>query len=75
MTFEEVKQAYLNDSNEYGLATEDQVQELSYWLESNDYANCAHSRYEDDQDEIRYLMEVYQNGNLLLDVYPDTLEK
>ncbi len=75
MTFEEVKQAYLNDSNEYGLATDDQVDKLSYWLESNDYPNCAHTRHEDDQEEIRYLMEAYQNGNLLTDVYPDTLER
>jgi len=61
MTFEEVKQAYLKESEDFGLATEDQVYMLSYWLDANDYHNSAFTRWLEDQDEIRYMTELKQD--------------
>ena len=55
MTFEQVKQHYLSEELEYALATEKQVDQLSDWLDANDYYNSAHQRWDNDQEEMRYL--------------------
>ena len=56
MTFEQVKQAYLNESSDFALATEKQVDKLSTWLDANDYHNAAHMRWDNDQEELRCMM-------------------
>ena len=53
MTFEQVKAEYLNENFEYALASEDQVDKLSDWLDANDYHNAAHMRWDDYQEELR----------------------
>lgn len=55
MTFEQVKAEYLQENFEYALATEDQVDELSDWLDENDYHNAAHMRWDDYQQELQML--------------------
>lgn len=54
-TFEQVKAEYLNENFEYVLATADQVDELSDWLDANDLHNYAHMRWEAYQEEMRML--------------------
>ena len=56
MTFEKIKQAYLNESDDFRLATEKQLDKLSDWLDANDYHNYAHMRWHDYQEESEYLM-------------------
>jgi len=56
MTFEKIKQAYLNESYDFRLATEKQVDKLSDWLDANDYHNAAHMRWYDYQEEMECLM-------------------
>jgi hypothetical protein len=57
MNFEKVKQAYLNESSDFMLATEKQIDKLSEWLDANDYHNAAHMRWEDDQEEWRCMQD------------------
>jgi len=53
MTFEQVKKHYLAEEFEFALATEEQVDKLSNWLDKNDYHNAAHMRWDDYQEELR----------------------
>jgi len=53
MTYEQVKSHYLNDQFEFALATEEQVDRLSRWLDANGKHNWAHMRWEDYQEELR----------------------
>ena len=55
MTFEQVKQHYLTEDFEFALATEKQVDKLSEWLDANDKYNAAHLRWDDYQEELRYM--------------------
>lgn len=53
MNFEKIKKAYLNESSDFALATEKQVDKLSNWLDANDYHNAAHMRWHDYQEDLR----------------------
>ena len=53
MTFEQVKQHYLNEDFEFVFATEKQVDKLSDWLDANDKHNAAHMRWDDFKEELR----------------------
>lgn len=52
MTFEQVKQHYLNEDFEFALAKEAQVDRLSDWLDANDKHNAAHMRWDEYQEEL-----------------------
>ena len=59
MTYEEVKKHYLEETMEFALATEKQVDRLSDWLNANDYHNAAHMRWHEYQVELEYLMSEF----------------
>jgi hypothetical protein len=52
MTFDQVKSEYLNENFEYALATQEQVDKLSEWLDDNDYHNAAQQRWDEYQEEL-----------------------
>ena len=56
MKYELIKQAYLKEYAEFALATEAQVDKLSDWLDANDYHNAAHQRWDEYQEEMRYML-------------------
>lgn len=55
MTFDQVKDHYLNENFEFALATELQIEKLSDWLDANGYHNAAYVRWDDYQEELRCL--------------------
>ena len=55
MTYETIKQHYLDENFEFALATEKQVDRLSDWLDAKDIHNAAHMRWDDYQEELRCL--------------------
>ena len=55
MTFEQIKKHYLEEEFEFAFATEKQVDKLADWLDANDFHNAAHMRWDDYQEELRYM--------------------
>ena len=56
MTYEKAKQHYLAEETEFAMATEAQVDKLSAWLDKNGLVNNAHERWDNDKEELEYLM-------------------
>ena len=61
MTFQKIRQAYLNGSSDFALATEKQVDILSEWLDKNDRDNSAHMEWEMYQEELRIEMASFES--------------
>jgi len=59
MSFNEVKEAWFQESDLIVNATENQIEKLSNFLDDNDYVNNVDERLHNAQQEMTYLLSDY----------------
>ena len=57
MTLDQMKKHYFNEATELGMASEDDIERLSDWLEANDFdSDLAWRIWSDAAEELEYMM-------------------